>query len=192
MPVDEEKLQAALERVAGGSGSMVEGTIRFEPGRAVAVYGKAGKGIDVQASTAAVEEAYRTQVETGSGAPVRVATTTRQPAVTNAEVDREMKEFAEPAMSANVTVQAGAHSIPMSPQKSLWKFLGVTAVNGKLVDKPNLAALKTLYGQTFDGVLITRANGQKTPVTPEDVYGALRQALMSRTNRVAVINTNPN
>src|SRR5262249_42147909 len=35
MPVDEEKLQAALQRVAGGAGSMVEGSIRFESGRAV-------------------------------------------------------------------------------------------------------------------------------------------------------------
>ncbi|UXY21739.1 hypothetical protein N8I84_25840 [Streptomyces cynarae] len=192
MPVDEEKLQAALQRVAGGSGSMVEGTIRFEPGRAVAVYGKAGKGIDVPASVAAVEEAYRTQVETGSGTPVRVATTTRQPTVTNAEVDREMKEFAEPAMSGKVTVRTDAtHVVLMSPQKSLWKFLRVTAVNGKLVDKPDVTALKTLYGQAFDGVLITRANGQKTPVTPQDVYVALRQALLSKTNRVAVINTNP-
>ncbi|MFF4209888.1 hypothetical protein ACFYZE_11145 [Streptomyces sp. NPDC001796] len=192
MPVDEEKLQAALQRVAGGSGSMVEGTIRFESGRAVAVYGKAGKGIDVAASVAAVEEAYHTQVETGSGTPVRVATTTRQPTVTNAEVDREMKEFAEPAMSGKVTVQTdAAHSLRMSPQKSLWKFLRVTAVNGKLVDKPDLAALKALYGQAFDGVLITRANGQKTPVTPQDVYVALRPALLSKTNRVAVINTNP-
>lgn len=78
-----------------------------------------------------------------------------------------MKEFAEPAMSANVTVQTDAeHSVPMSPQNSLWKFLRVEAVNGKLVDKPDLKALEELYGQAFDGVLITRGNGEKTPVTP--------------------------
>ncbi|MFD1659337.1 hypothetical protein ACFSL4_14270 [Streptomyces caeni] len=192
MPVDEEKLQAALERAAGGSGSMTEGTIRFESGKAVAVYGKAGKGIDVAASVTAVEQAYRTQVETGNGTPVKVPTTTRQPAVSNDEVDRMMKAFAQPAMSAPVIVRTdAAHSVLMSPQKSLWKFLKVTAVNGKLVDKPDLAALKELYGQTFDGVLIARANGKKTPVTPEDVYGALRQALISKTDRVAVIDTNP-
>ncbi len=85
-----------------------------------------------------------------------------------------------------------AHAVPLSPQNSLWKFLHVTAVDGKLVDKPDLAALKQLYGKAFDGVLITRGNGKKTPVTPQDVYGALRQALMSKTNRVAVIPTNPN
>ncbi|MFH0519723.1 hypothetical protein ACHBTE_21455 [Streptomyces sp. M41] len=192
MPTDEEKLHAALESASGGSGSVTEGTIKFQAGKAVAVYGKAGKGIDVAKSTAAVEQAYRTQVETGSSDPVTVPTTTQQPTVSNAEVDRMMKEFAQPAMSAPVTVQAaGVSPVPMSPEKSLWKFLRVKAVNGKLVDSPDLAALKQLYGGAFDGVLITRGNGKKTPVTPEDVYGALRQALKSKGARTAVIETNP-
>ncbi|CAM5733598.1 Peptidoglycan binding domain-containing protein OS=Streptomyces fumanus OX=67302 GN=GCM10018772_49210 PE=4 SV=1 [Streptomyces fumanus] len=192
MPVDEEKLHAALQDASGGSGSMTEGGIRFESGRAVPVYPKAGKGIDVARSTDEVEEAYRGQVETGAAGTVNLPTTARQPEVTKAEVDRMMKEFAEPAMSAPVTVQTdAAHTILMSPQKSLWKFLRVTAVGGKLVDKPDLDALEELYGQTFDGVTIARANGEKTPVTPQDVYGALRQALTSTTNRVATIDTDP-
>ncbi|OIK26446.1 hypothetical protein [Streptomyces malaysiense] len=195
MPVDEEKLQAALQQAGGGSGSgaVVDGGITFEAGKAVAVHGKAGTAIDAARSTQTIEQAFRTEVETGEAATVTVPTVKRQPTVSDAEVDREMKEFAEPAMSAKVTVMTdSAHAVAMSPQNSLWKFLRVTAVNGKLVDKPDLAALKQLYGKTFDGVLIARGNGQKTPVTPQDVYGALRQALTSRTNRVAVISTNPN
>ncbi|MGY6023036.1 hypothetical protein [Streptomyces spinosirectus] len=192
MPVDEEKLAAALTATSGGSGSMVEGSIQFKSGKAVPIYGKPGKGIDVTQSTDAVKTAYRTQVETGSAAPVQVATTTQQPRVSKAEVDREMKAFAEPAMSGLVTVKTDTGvSLPMSPQKSLWKFLRVQAVNGKLVDKPDLAALKELYGGQFDGVLITRGTGKKTAVTPEDVYGALRQALLRTTNRVGIIQTNP-
>ncbi|MEV6807307.1 hypothetical protein [Streptomyces sp. NPDC051132] len=194
MPVDEEKLQAALQQAGGGTGtaSAGDGTIEFTSGKAVPVYGKAGRSVDAARSGRAVEQAYRTLVETGGAAPVAVPTTTRQPTVPNAEVDRMMKEFARPAMSGRVVVQTDpAHSVPMSPQNSLWKFLRVTAVDGKLVDKPDLNALKQLYGQTFDGVLITRGNGKKTAVTPEDVYAALRPALMSTTNRVAVIDTNP-
>ncbi|MGJ5753560.1 hypothetical protein FB563_1696 [Streptomyces puniciscabiei] len=193
MPVDEEKLQAALQQAGGGSGSVVEGGIDFKPGQAVAVYGKAGKAIDAAQSTQAVEQAYRTLVETGTPTPVTVPTTTKQPTVSNAAVDQEMKLFAEPAMSAKVTVSAGAgHVVLMSPEKSLWKFLKVVPTSdGKLVDKPDLNALKQLYGKAFDGVLITRGNGSKTPVTPQDVYAALRQALISRTNRVAVISTHP-
>ncbi|MGW2649477.1 hypothetical protein ACWC2T_32315 [Streptomyces sp. NPDC001393] len=193
MPVDQEKLQAALQQAGGGSGSVVEGGIQFKPGRAVAVYGKAGKAIDAAGSTQAVEQAYRTLVETDTATPVTVPTTTKQPTVSNAAVDQEMKLFAKPAMSAKVTVTAGAgHVLAMSPEKSLWKFLRVVPTSdGKLVDKPDLNALKQLYGGAFDGVLITRGNGSKTPVTPQDVYVALRQALMSTTNRVAVISTHP-
>ncbi|MYR45467.1 hypothetical protein GTW67_26300, partial [Streptomyces sp. SID5910] len=106
--------------------------------------------------------------------------------------DRMMKEFAEPAMSGLVTVRTdAAHTVSFSPAKSLWKFLAVKPQNGKLVEYYDQAALKELYGDTFDGVLITRATGQKTPVTVQDVIGALRPALKSTTNRVAVIDTDP-
>ncbi|MFJ6541530.1 hypothetical protein ACIQMP_12870 [Streptomyces sp. NPDC091385] len=194
MPVDEEKLQAALENTGGGSGSVVEGGIKFEAGKAVPVYGKAGRAIDAARSTDAVRQAYRTLVETGDAIPVTVPTTEKQPTVSKAEVDREMKEFAKPAMSGLVTVRTdAAHQVVFSPQNSLWKFLRVKAVSGgKLVDAPDQTALKELYGKTFDDVLITRATGQKTPVTVQDVYGALRQALLSTSNRTAVIDTNPN
>ncbi|MFD0317119.1 hypothetical protein [Streptomyces flavalbus] len=193
MPVDEEKLQAALETAAGGTGSVTEGTIKFVSGKAVPVYGKEGKGIAVDPAAKAVAAAYRTQVETGEAAPVQVPTTAKRPTVDKAEVDRMMKEFAEPAMSGNVTVQTdAAHSIAFSPENSLWKFLGVKAVDGKLVESYDKAALKELYGSTFDGVQITRATGDKTPVTVEDVIGALRLALKSTTDRTAVIETNPN
>ncbi|MDC0773001.1 hypothetical protein POF73_39930 [Streptomyces sp. HD] len=192
MPTDEEKLHAALEEASGGSGSVTEGTVSFKSGKAVAVYGKAGKGIDVAGSTTAVEEAYRTQVESGTSTPVKVATTTRQPTVTNAEVDRFMKEFAQPAMANKVTVQTdAAHSIPFGAL-SLPKILGVKAVDGKLVDTYDLKALKEAYGATFDGVQVNGASG-KRDVLPEDVASALRKALRGKSaaERVVTIDTNP-
>ncbi|MGW7264224.1 hypothetical protein [Streptomyces sp. NPDC054842] len=194
MPVDEEKLRAALERAAGGSGSAGDGTIKFQPGKAVAVYGKAGKGIDVAASAQAVRDAYRGQVESGASTPVKVPTTTRQPTVSDAEVNRMMKKFAEPAMSGIVTVRTdAAHTVSFSPQNSLWRFLRVKAQDGKLVDFYDRAELTKLYGNTFDGVLVTRGTGKKTAVTVEDVIGALRPALMSKNaaDRIAVIDTDP-
>ncbi|MFF4656790.1 hypothetical protein [Streptomyces sp. NPDC001381] len=193
MPVDEEKLQAALESTAGGAGSAADGTIKFQSGKAVAVYGKAGKGIDAAKAEDAVVRAYRTQVETGSTPAVKVPTTTRQPTITDAEVDRMMKDFAEPAMSGNVKIQVKGTTkfIEFSPKNSLWKFLGVQAVDGKLVEHYDQAALKELYGGTFDGVLITRGTGQKTAVTVQDVISALRPALKSTTDRTAVIETDP-
>ncbi|MFF0159196.1 hypothetical protein ACFYRY_16930 [Streptomyces sp. NPDC005263] len=193
MPVDEEKLHAELQDAAGGSGSASDGTIEFKNGKAVAVYGKTGQGIDVNRSTAAVEEAYRTQVETGTAPAVALATTTRKPTVSNAEVDRMMKEFAEPAMSGLATVQTdAAHSINFGAL-SLPKILGFKAVDGKLVETYDLKALKEAYGTTFVGVKIDGASG-KRDVLPQDVASALGKALRGKTTaeRTVVIDTTPN
>ncbi|KOV98983.1 membrane protein [Streptomyces sp. NRRL B-1140] len=193
MPVDEEKLHASLETAAGGSGATTDGTIEFKNGKAVPVYGKTGKGIDLAKSTTVVEEAYRTQVETGTAGTVNLPTTTRQPTVSNAEVDRVLKDFAQPAMSAKAIVQTDpAHSIPFGAL-SLPKILSFKAVDGKLVDTYNLKALQEAYGTTFDGVQIEGASG-KRDVTPQDVVTALRKALRGKTpaERVGVIDTKPN
>ncbi|MFF5572939.1 hypothetical protein [Streptomyces luteogriseus] len=193
MPVDEEKLHASLEAAAGGSGATTDGTIEFKGGKAVPVYGKTGKGVDLAKSTAAVEEAYRTQVETGTAGTVNLPTTTRQPTVSNAEVDRVLKDFAQPAMSAKAIVQTdAAHSIPFGAL-SLPKILSFKAVDGKLVDTYNLKALQEAYGTTFEGVQIEGASG-KRDVLPQDVVTALRKALRGKTpaERVGVIDTKPN
>ncbi|MFD8229495.1 hypothetical protein ACFV16_35990, partial [Streptomyces massasporeus] len=193
MPVDEEKLHASLEAAAGGSGATSDGTIKFKGGKAVPVYGKTGKGVDLAKSTTAVEEAYRTQVETGTAGTVNLPTTTRQPTVSNAEVDRMLKEVAQPAMSDLVTIRTdAAHSIDFGPV-SLPKILSFKAVDGKLVDTYNLKALQEAYGTTFEGVQIEGASG-KRDVLPQDVVTALREALRGKTpaERVGVIDTKPN
>ncbi|WP_030793788.1 hypothetical protein [Streptomyces sp. NRRL S-920] len=193
MPVDEEKLAAALERAAGGSGSAKEGTVKFEPGKAVPVYGRVGKGIDAQASTTAVADAYKKQVETGSAGTVQVPVTTRKPTVSKAEVDKFMTRFAEPAMSANVTIKAGTKAIPFGPARSLPKILKTkVAENGTLQPQYDLEELKKLYGNVFDGILIQRGNGDKTPVQPTDVASAMNKALLGKTpaERIGVIETN--
>ncbi len=127
-------------------------------------------------------------METGTATPVTVPTTTKQPTVSNAEVDREMKAFAEPAMSANVTIRTDAtHSVSFSPQNSIYKFLSVRAVNGKLVEHYDLDVLKKLYGNTFDGVLFERGNGSKTPVASSDIAVGLREALRGKTPAARIV-----
>lgn len=194
MPVDEEKLQAALERAASGSGSASDGTIKFQPGKAVPVYGKVGKGIDITPSIQAVEDAYRAQVETDSATPVKVATTTRQPTVSKDAVDQKMASFATPAMSANITVRTDAtHTISFSPQNSIWKFLSVQPVDGKLVERYDLKVLKSLYGGAFDGVTVTKGDGSKKAISPQEVASAVGRALLGKTaaDRVVTIPTDP-
>ncbi|MFI1061379.1 MULTISPECIES: hypothetical protein [Streptomyces] len=193
LPTDEEKLQVALQELAGASGTATEGTIKFDTGKAVAVPGTAGTTLDVDASVQLVAKAFKDQVATGKAAAVELPTTTKEPAIGQAELDRAMKEFAEPAMSANATVKVGAKSIAFGA-KSLPKILSMQPVDGHLVEKFDLEALKATYGNTFDGILITRGNGEKTPVLPQDIAGPLGKALRGKTTaeRTAVVDTNPN
>nr|WP_330332436.1 peptidoglycan binding domain-containing protein [Streptomyces sp. NBC_00536] len=193
IPVDEEKLQVALEELAGTAGSSAEGTIKFEPNKVTAVPGKAGTSLDVDASVTKVVAAYRAQVAAGKADPVELPTASRAPVINQAELNRAMKEFAEPAMSGNVTVNAGGKSIVYGPARSLPKILSMTVVEGKLVEKYDLEAIKELTGTNFDGVLIPRSTGDKTAVTPQDIVGVLRKGLRGKTpaERNVTIDINP-
>ncbi|WP_165869464.1 peptidoglycan binding domain-containing protein [Streptomyces barkulensis] len=192
--VDEEKLTAALKDLAGSSGGAPRnGMVKFADGKAVGVPGKPYKQVDADKGAGVLEDAYRTQVATGRSEAVELPVALTQPSVDQEEIDRAIREFGEPAMSGLATVRAGDRSIPFSPTGSLPKFLSMKPVNGKLVDTYDLKVLKELYGSTFDGILVTRGNGTKTPVTPQDVAGALREALRETdpAKRVGVIELDP-
>lgn len=191
MPVDEEKLRVALQELAGTAGSASEGTIKFDTGKAVAVPGKAGTTLDVDGSVDPVTKAFRDLVAGGKADAVELPVTTREPVIGEAELNRAMKEFAEPAMSGNATVKVGTKSLAFG-SRSLPKILSMTPVDGRLVVKYDLEALKATYGNTFDGIMITRGTGAKTAVTPQDVAGALGKALIGKTpaERTVVIDTN--
>ncbi|PAU44763.1 hypothetical protein CK936_33045, partial [Streptomyces albireticuli] len=190
---DEEKIAAALKTLAGEAGGAKDGTITFEPGKAVPVYGKPYVGLDTDKAVAAVAQAYRDRAATGENKTVELPSAQQQPKVGKAEVDRMMNEFAKPAMSGIVIIQTDPlHSIRFGPDLSLPKILAVKEVNGQLVENYNLEALKELYGSKFNGVTIQRGDGSKTPVQPTDVVGALRKALRGKTaaERVGVIPVN--
>ncbi|NLU67318.1 hypothetical protein [Streptomyces sp. HNM0574] len=178
--IDDEKMASALAAVTqqtGGTGEPQDGMVKFVDGKAVGVPGKPHKGVDPEKSGAALEQALRERAVTGKNTPVTLPVTMQQPTVGEQEINRAIEEFGRPAMSGLVTVKAGDASIQFSPEKSLPKFLSMKAVNGSLVDSYDLQALEQLYGTTFDGVRITRGNGTKTPVMPQDVVVALREAL---------------
>ncbi|MFE5302186.1 hypothetical protein [Streptomyces sp. NPDC056632] len=180
-PIDEEKLGVALTDLAGSSGSAAEGTIVFSPGKATAVEGKPGKGLDVQRSMIAVKDAYRAQVETGRPNTVDLPVVTRQPTITKAELDRAMEEFAVPAMSGKIKIKAGAKSIDFGPAKSLPKILSMKAVDGRLVEVYNKQAIDELLDGVFDGIMITKADGTKHQVSADDVAFVMRDALRGKT-----------
>lgn len=191
--VDEEKLSVALADLAGESGSAVEGTITFEPDKVTAVPGKPGNGLDVARSMTSVKDAYRAQVETGRPNTVQLPVVSREPTISEAEIERAMKEFARPAMSDLILITAGGREIPFGPAKSLPQILSMKPIDGKLVEVYNKKAIEELIGGTFDGVMITKGDGKKHQLNADDVAQAMGPALRGKTpqERIARIELNP-
>ncbi|MEV6396869.1 hypothetical protein AB0M39_19140 [Streptomyces sp. NPDC051907] len=191
--VDEEKLGVALTDLAGVSGSATEGTINFVPGKAVGAPGKAGQTLDVGRSMISVKDAYRAQVETGKPNVVELPVATRQPTITQAEIDQAMKSFAEPAMSGLITIKAGGKQIQFGPAKSLPKILSMKPIDGKLVEVYDKQAIEELLAGVFDGIMITKGDGKQHEVTADDVAQAMGPALRGKTpaERTAIIALNP-
>ena len=175
--VDNDKLKAALQGIAGRNSSGSDGLVRFADHKAIAVPGKPGTSFDVNAAAAQVAAAYRNRAATGADQPIALAVTTAPPKVTQAELNRAVNGFGKTAMAGQVTVRAdGVHKLPFN--NSLPTFLTmVPDAQGKLVPHIDLTVLKSKYGHTFDGVMLQRADGSKTAVTPQDIATALIQAL---------------
>ncbi|MFD5765058.1 hypothetical protein ACFWIN_04450 [Streptomyces sp. NPDC127049] len=180
-PVDDEKLAVALQDLAGSSSSASEATILFAPNKVTAVEGKPGQGIDVQRAMISVKDAFRAQVETGRSNLVELPVSVRRPTVTKAELDRAMKEFAEPAMSGRITIRAGGKEIDFGPARSLPQILSMKAVDGHLVEVYDKKAITRLLEGTFEGVMVTKGDGSKHEVSADDVAFVMRDALRGKT-----------
>ncbi len=193
-PVDDEKLAVALRDLAGTSSSATEATILFAPNKVTAVEGKPGKGLDIQRSMISVKDAFRAQVETGVNKVVELPVSVRQPTVSKAELDRAMKEFAQPAMSGLITIQAGGKAIDFGPARSLPQILSMKAVDGHLVEVYDKKAITRLLDGVFDGVMITKGDGSKHEVSADDVAFVMRDALRGKTKaeRTATIDLTGN
>ncbi|ANZ16470.1 hypothetical protein SNOUR_15855 [Streptomyces noursei ATCC 11455] len=190
---DKEKLAVALQGLTGPADAAADGGITFENGKAVPHYGAPHKAIDAAASESKITDAYLERVSTGSDTPVVLAATTQQPKVDKAAVDKALKQFAEPAMSGLITVRTDPqHTVSFSPQKSIPKFLSFKIISGQLVPFYDRPALKELYGNTFDSVMVTKGDGSKHPVSVEEVASAVGKALVGKTpaERVQTIETN--
>ena len=117
--VDREALEAALTAIAEQADiAPVNGSVGFEDGEVVTSAAVPGRSVDITAAADAVTAAYF-----GTDGPhelplgaVDLATTETDPAVSDAEVERAVAEFAEPAMSGPVSVVASGQRATLEPE----------------------------------------------------------------------------
>lgn len=147
--VDRIKLGAELEALAAGvGGAGVDGGITFAGGKAKAIAPGAGRVLDTPAAVALVERAFLD----GAGGPIALPVKAATPKVTQAEVDRAMRQFAAPAMSGPVTLTAGGKRLKLTPAV-LAKYLTMAPdAGGRLQPKLDVDGLQVELGQTFSSV----------------------------------------
>ncbi|WP_436777202.1 VanW family protein [Yinghuangia sp. YIM S09857] len=150
---DPAKLAAALEEMAAQAGEQQrEGGVSFAGGKATAIPPQAVQVLDVQAAVSLIRDAYLSGEGGEKGNPVVLPTKLSTPKVTQAEVDRAMREFAVPAMSGPVTLTAGKAKLNLDPA-TLAKYLTMEPdANGRLNPKIDTAGLQDALGNTFSAV----------------------------------------
>ncbi|MFE5393467.1 VanW family protein [Streptomyces sp. NPDC056568] len=111
--IDEDKARAALGKLAGRTDTKVrDGAVSFDDGRVAQVAPRTGYALDVDASIRALRAPFlRGAADSVTALPVRET----RPRVTADEVRRAVRAFAEPAMSAPVTLTAGDRRFTITP-----------------------------------------------------------------------------
>jgi vancomycin resistance protein YoaR len=110
--VDEGKARAALGQLAKGLDQKVrDGAVGFGDGRVEQIAPRTGYALDVDAAVGALRAAFvRQDTRSPTALPVRET----RPAVTADEVRRAVRTFAEPAVSAPVTLTAAGERFTVS------------------------------------------------------------------------------
>lgn len=115
--VDRATLEAALTEIAAQADiEPVNGAVAFDGGEVVTSDPQVGRAVNLDATIERLEGAFFGDESTLPIGDVELAIDEVAPAVSADEVQRAVTEFAEPAMSAPVTVVAGDESVELPPE----------------------------------------------------------------------------
>lgn len=166
--LDEDRFEDRLTEAAQGLGTPPkDGQVRFTADGVETSAPVPGEAIDAGAAREAITEAFLA----GEDA-VDLAVTMAEPEIDAADVERAVKEFAEPAMSAPVTLVFGENDVKLTP-KRFAPVLSMKAEDGALVpvvDEAKLAELvdsATADGKPVDAtVRIVKGKPRVVPAKP--------------------------
>ncbi len=137
-----DALETRVDRIAERCDEpAVEGDVRFEGGRADAVYPRAGHLLDRAGAVEAIEAAYP-----ADGSPVQLALRDAPPVVSGAEVSRVMRAFANPAVSGPVTYRFGRGVVVVVRPDDFGPALRMAAVGPRLRPRVDADRLWSLFG----------------------------------------------
>ncbi|MEU3602534.1 VanW family protein [Streptomyces sp. NPDC006798] len=146
--MDEEKAKAALDALAKKHDrEMRNGGITFDKGRAKETPSVTGQSLNVDKSVGELRTAFS---DGASGGPADLPVKETAPKTDAAEIERVMREFAEPAMSEPVTLTTGGKKITVTTGAIGRALTIAPGADGKLA--PKLDGAKLLK----DGIMAPR------------------------------------
>ncbi|MFI2435381.1 VanW family protein [Streptomyces sp. NPDC018693] len=111
--VDEDKARRALGKLAKNLDQKVrDGAVTFDDGHVTQVAARTGYALDVDAAVGPLRDAF---LRGGAGSVTVLPARETEPKVSADETRRALREFAQPAMSAPVTLTAGDTKFTISP-----------------------------------------------------------------------------
>ncbi len=154
--VDESALDEALAGLAEEVDQpAVDGQVKLTTNGVKTTKPETGRELDLEASRAALVAAYVDQAGGEEGATTELEVTEVEPDIDAADVDRAVEEFANPAMSAPVSLDFGDASVTLDPQQY------APVVRLKAVDGALEPAVKT---KKLAGLVDSATAGDGAPV----------------------------
>ncbi|MGW5397964.1 VanW family protein [Streptomyces sp. NPDC003952] len=177
--LDEKAARSALEGLGARTRQEArEGSVSFEKGKAKAVAPVTGTELDVDGSLGALRTSYARPAD---GGPVVLPVRTTEPRIGQQETERALKEFAEPAVSAPVTLTVQGKRIPVGPAV-LAKHLSLKD-DGRGRLSPGLDAKALLADPELAGPLRQATPGPVEAKLRKDSAGAVSVAEEGRAGR---------
>jgi vancomycin resistance protein YoaR len=140
--VDDAAMSALLERLGADLGTVpVDGDVTFEKGEIVVTDPVVGEAIDPEAARDALVAAYLSD-----GAEAEFTLAPAQPDIDDADVQAALDEFANPALSGQVTLVFGKSPVRLLPREFA-PVLGMKAEGGVLLPELDTARLTRLVGE---------------------------------------------
>ncbi|BAJ30609.1 MULTISPECIES: hypothetical protein [Kitasatospora] len=176
--VDRAKLKAALDDLGAKSGQgLPEGYVRFtEAGTAEVVPGGGGKALDSAGAADLVEQAFRSRAAGKPDAEVVLPVTDAQPKVGQDVLQAAADGLGKQVLAGNVTVVSGTAQFAFGRNTAAAALVLAPDATGAVVLKWDLDKLGQAVGTVFSKQKTTR-NGQKVPITAQDVADAIAQGV---------------
>ncbi|MET9853343.1 VanW family protein [Streptomyces sp. NPDC006450] len=177
--LDEKAARAALDGIGAKTRQEVrEGSVSFEKGRAKAVAPVTGTDLDVDGSLGVLRSSYPRHA---AGGPVVLPVRSTEPRIGQQETQRALEEFAEPAVSAPVTLTVEGKRIPVGPAVLAQHLTLKDDGKGRLA--PGLDAKALLADPELAGPLRRATPGPVEAKLRTDSAGAVSVAQEGRAGR---------